>query len=704
MMFSLYLKEAEKIDRQMIEDWKGTTDGILIFVRGSFLILLTVAEAHFVQAGLFSAVITAFLIESYKGLSEATDTDSATVVLLTQISAQLAGMTNSSQLSSAQPVPSRNAFSPSASSLAVNAMWFLSLSLSLACALAATLVQHWARNYSRSVERFQQSPYRRGLIRALMFEGLEKSHLGEIVELIPILIHLALFLFLAGLVTFLHNISLPIAYLVLSILVACSVLYGVATLSPLFYPESALHTPLSSTLWYALRYVFKIDIRPMYSISDVQARLATAEHSFQQPRQQDRVACAIHWTQVLANEPHEFGDFLIAIPGFISWQRSLFTRYSSRYGSFLLLCSGMFLQTLVTHPSFGTAVRLPRRAQCLQGIYCLAAHRLSEFSGASMDIFRTLAIYLSSCESSILSLVVCTMYASITDRTPTITKPHEDPSLAAYTTPSSPDSDTLLLPIDPSDIRHSIDQMLEFKLGPSPQQALDSAHPGHTFRPFEFIIRKTLPAHDQRLRTTYTRFQALPKHDSLRILIEAIWEAAEGSQGEESFQQISYVNFLNNLLSAYSYFEHDHRHPGLLVWGSSFQTLLPMLLEATGYLDDLVAIPHAMSLLSKYSQADPDRYFGVREAETSLKSLRDKLPPRNDKDTDEKEPHMTCGSELSQHIGPGGSVHRYDPPSPQLQSSSSIFGVQDHRLYDFHTDWFDTHTFLKVSNRGNLSS
>jgi hypothetical protein len=158
-------------------------------------------------------------------------------------------MANSSQTLNSQPVPPRSAFAPSVSSLAVNALWFLSLSLSLACALAATLVQHWARNYSRAVERFQQSPYKRGLIRALMFEGLEKSHLSEIVELIPTLIHAALFLFLAGLVTFLHGISLPIAYLVLSILMACSILYGLATLIPLFYPESSLHIPLSSALW-----------------------------------------------------------------------------------------------------------------------------------------------------------------------------------------------------------------------------------------------------------------------------------------------------------------------------------------------------------------------------------------------------------------------------------------------------------------------
>jgi hypothetical protein len=38
MMFSLYLGEAEKIDRQLVGDWKGTADGILIFVRGVLLV------------------------------------------------------------------------------------------------------------------------------------------------------------------------------------------------------------------------------------------------------------------------------------------------------------------------------------------------------------------------------------------------------------------------------------------------------------------------------------------------------------------------------------------------------------------------------------------------------------------------------------------------------------------------------------------
>lgn len=32
-MWSLYVKEAEKFDKDLVEDWKGTMDGILIFVR-----------------------------------------------------------------------------------------------------------------------------------------------------------------------------------------------------------------------------------------------------------------------------------------------------------------------------------------------------------------------------------------------------------------------------------------------------------------------------------------------------------------------------------------------------------------------------------------------------------------------------------------------------------------------------------------------
>jgi uncharacterized protein YaaW (UPF0174 family) len=87
------------------------------------------------QAGLFSAILTAFLIKSYKMLNS--DSGDLTVQLLVQISQQLAVSTNGTPLQR----PAGTVFTPSVSSIVCNALWFINLGFSLACALTATLVQ-----------------------------------------------------------------------------------------------------------------------------------------------------------------------------------------------------------------------------------------------------------------------------------------------------------------------------------------------------------------------------------------------------------------------------------------------------------------------------------------------------------------------------------------------------------------------------------
>ncbi|KAJ7137330.1 hypothetical protein C8R43DRAFT_844646, partial [Mycena crocata] len=84
-LWAIYVSEAEKYDKGLVESWKSDMDGILIF------------------AGLFSASLTAFLIESYKTLSP--DPAEQTVLLLAQISQQLfAGMNGTSlNLTSSTP-------------------------------------------------------------------------------------------------------------------------------------------------------------------------------------------------------------------------------------------------------------------------------------------------------------------------------------------------------------------------------------------------------------------------------------------------------------------------------------------------------------------------------------------------------------------------------------------------------------------------
>ncbi|EEB96472.1 hypothetical protein MPER_04389, partial [Moniliophthora perniciosa FA553] len=61
--------QSKKYDEGMVKNWKEDIDTLLVF------------------AGLFSAVVTAFLIEAYQWLSE--DPADTTVMLLTQISMQL---------------------------------------------------------------------------------------------------------------------------------------------------------------------------------------------------------------------------------------------------------------------------------------------------------------------------------------------------------------------------------------------------------------------------------------------------------------------------------------------------------------------------------------------------------------------------------------------------------------------------------------
>ena len=89
------------------------------------------------------------------------------------------------------------------------------MAISLTCALFATFLQQWARRYLK-VTQSRYSLHKKARIRAFVAEGVEKYHLPWVVETLPILLHISLFLFFAGLVVFLLNMNLTIFKLVLS--------------------------------------------------------------------------------------------------------------------------------------------------------------------------------------------------------------------------------------------------------------------------------------------------------------------------------------------------------------------------------------------------------------------------------------------------------------------------------------------------------
>ncbi|TDL21040.1 hypothetical protein BD410DRAFT_314283 [Rickenella mellea] len=124
-VWSFYVEEGEKFDKTLVEIWRGDMDGILIF------------------SGLFSASVTAFIIESYKALKQ--DSGDTTVAILSQISSQLVAISNGTDLNLPSHLPTPVSFHPTLSAVCVNMLWFFSLTLSLTCALGATMVEQWAR-------------------------------------------------------------------------------------------------------------------------------------------------------------------------------------------------------------------------------------------------------------------------------------------------------------------------------------------------------------------------------------------------------------------------------------------------------------------------------------------------------------------------------------------------------------------------------
>jgi hypothetical protein len=177
------------------------------------------------KTGLFFTVVAAFIIETYKTLQP--DTDGATVALLTQLVAQ--SQTNAPSTSST--VPPTQDFKASTIAIRINILMVLSLFLSLTCALMSTLIQQWAREYLK-YSQLSASPPKRARVRAYLFQGLTKFQMRSLVESIPVLLHISVFLFFFAFSEFLHTVNSTVglaaryycvivplsAYLILSIL------------------------------------------------------------------------------------------------------------------------------------------------------------------------------------------------------------------------------------------------------------------------------------------------------------------------------------------------------------------------------------------------------------------------------------------------------------------------------------------------------
>ncbi|KAF9003163.1 hypothetical protein BDZ89DRAFT_901774, partial [Hymenopellis radicata] len=82
----------------------------------------------------------------------------------------------------------------------VNGLWFTSFALSLLVAILAMLVKQWLRQYTAYTSGDARHVVR---VRHFRLMSLEKWRVPQVIALLPVLMHLMLGLFFAGLVVFL---------------------------------------------------------------------------------------------------------------------------------------------------------------------------------------------------------------------------------------------------------------------------------------------------------------------------------------------------------------------------------------------------------------------------------------------------------------------------------------------------------------------
>ena len=237
-MWTKYMDVFGEYDKRISDTWKEDADGLLVFVCHNPQISLFVAMTN-QKTGLFSATVGAFIIESYKFLSP-----DQTAVLLGQISQQLAGFNGTFP----NP-PTTQPQGPTTSVILVNAMWLMSLVLSITSALLATLLQQWSRRYIQ-MPQIPNLAGHRARVRSYLFLGTLKYKMDLAVETAPTLLHLSVFLFFIGLVIFFFTINKAVAIAVSVSVGVFAGIYFALTILPFFGHKCPYRTPMSSLWWY----------------------------------------------------------------------------------------------------------------------------------------------------------------------------------------------------------------------------------------------------------------------------------------------------------------------------------------------------------------------------------------------------------------------------------------------------------------------
>ncbi|KAI0247718.1 hypothetical protein BJV78DRAFT_1285305 [Lactifluus subvellereus] len=407
-VWQMYNACAKMHDVQLAERWKVQTDSTMIF------------------AGLFSIVVSPFMAEAISKLRS-----NSTELLLTQISRQVDDPIGTPLSSLPIVLPSY----PTKLDVTVNVLWTLSLVLSLTCALSTILVKTWVQEYLY-YSQCHPIPSTRARIRAHLFRGLSDYRLDQVISAIPLLLHLAILLFGAGLITCFFSLNNIMAYTALGAYSVIGASYLFLTISPLINPTSPFKTPISNLLWSSLQLVrlsilhatqritsfvspdntFSCFRLPKIIISCQEIYRGGITRALEQDLENtspNMDAHSLRWAISYMHDDGALESFIAAIPKFLDSEHHCYPQYTIGHlmedrDVRLGWTIGRLLQTCASSSSALEPHVCKRRAiACMRAIWCVT----EKFAGLS-------------------SLYWDTLFGAQTAEALSILKHHPDPSIA----------------------------------------------------------------------------------------------------------------------------------------------------------------------------------------------------------------------------------------------------------------------------------
>ena len=201
------------------------------------------------KAGLFSAVVTGFLVESAKSLRP--EPLAATVAILERISAQLRNSSGDI------PDPIEEHFVPTRRDIEINSLWFTSLILSLGVAFVGILVKQWLGEYSRGLLTHSSSRVSQKHARARQHRrvAFQIWHVHAVRTALPLVLLAALIVFCAGLSRLLISLDLEVGLVALCIIGFISFLTLATTVLPSLSESCPYRSPQALAVFICVQGV-----------------------------------------------------------------------------------------------------------------------------------------------------------------------------------------------------------------------------------------------------------------------------------------------------------------------------------------------------------------------------------------------------------------------------------------------------------------